>query len=63
MLDAAFARANKDGLQVVGAANQHSGPFRAAARRTVLDPAEQARQLAVGMCALEGLDRSGRLAD
>ena len=58
---AAFARADKDGFQVVRAANAHSGPFRAAARRTILDLAEQARRLAVGMCALEGLDRSGRL--
>jgi NADPH:quinone reductase len=33
----AFGRARRDGFQFVGAANPASGPFRAAARRTILD--------------------------
>ena len=38
---AAFARAERDGFQSVGAANPSSGPFRAAARRSILDLAER----------------------
>jgi NADPH:quinone reductase len=40
---AAFGRAAQDGFQIVGAANPHSGPFRAAARRTILDLAAQGK--------------------
>jgi NADPH:quinone reductase-like Zn-dependent oxidoreductase len=43
---AAFGRAAQDGFQTVGAANPNSGPFRAAARRTILELAAQ-RKLAV----------------
>jgi NADPH:quinone reductase len=43
---AAFGRAERDGFQIVGAANPSSGPFRAAARQTILDLAAQ-RKLAV----------------
>jgi len=34
---AAFGRAARDGFQTIGAANPNSGPFRAAARQTILD--------------------------
>jgi len=34
---AAFGRADRDGFQIVGAANPNSGPFRAAARQRILD--------------------------
>lgn len=40
---AAFGRAARDGFQTIGAANPNSGPFRAAARQTILDLAEQGR--------------------
>ena len=40
---AAFERAPKDGFQVVGAANPNSGPFRAAARRRIVDLAAQGK--------------------
>jgi NADPH:quinone reductase len=40
---AAFGRADHDGFQVVGAGNPSSGPFRAAARRRILDLAAQGK--------------------
>ena len=40
---AAFRRAERDGFQIVGAANPNSGPFRAAARQTILDLAARGK--------------------
>jgi NADPH:quinone reductase len=40
---AAFARAQRDGFQVVGAHNPRSGPFRAAARPKILELAAQGK--------------------
>lgn len=40
---AAFGRAARDGFQTVGASNPNSGPFRAGARRAILDLAEQGK--------------------
>jgi NADPH:quinone reductase len=40
---AAFGRAARDGFRIVGAANPSSGPFRAGARQTILDLAEQGK--------------------
>jgi len=40
---AAFGRAPHNGFQTIGAANPTSGPFRAAARRTILDLAAQGK--------------------
>jgi NADPH:quinone reductase len=40
---AAFARAKRDGFRIVGAANPRSGPFRAAARRSIIDLAAQGK--------------------
>jgi len=40
---AAFGRASRDGFQTIGAANPDSGPFRAAARRAILDLAAQGK--------------------
>ena len=40
---AAFARGAQDGFQTIGAANPNSGPFRAAARRTILELAAQGK--------------------
>ena len=40
---AAFGRAQRDGFQTVGAANPASGPFRAAARRSILTLAAQGK--------------------
>jgi NADPH:quinone reductase len=40
---AAFGRVKRDGFQIVGAANPRSGPFRAAARKAILDLAAQGR--------------------
>jgi NADPH:quinone reductase len=40
---AAFARARQEGFQIVGAANPRSGPFRAAARRSIIDLAAQGK--------------------
>jgi NADPH:quinone reductase len=40
---AAFGRAQRDGFQTVGAANPNSGPFRAAARQSILDLAAQGK--------------------
>jgi NADPH:quinone reductase len=40
---AAFGRARQDGFSIVGAANPASGPYRAGARRTILDLAAQGR--------------------
>jgi NADPH:quinone reductase len=40
---AAFGRVKRDGFQIVGAANPHSGPFRAAARKAILDLAARGK--------------------
>jgi NADPH:quinone reductase len=40
---AAFGRVKRDGIQIVGAANPRSGPFRAAARPAILDLAAQGK--------------------
>jgi NADPH:quinone reductase len=40
---AAFGRVKRDGFQIVGAANPRSGPFRTAARTTILDLAGQGK--------------------
>jgi NADPH:quinone reductase len=40
---AAFGRAKRDGFQTIGAANPASGPFRAAARQSILDLAAQGK--------------------
>ncbi|HTU84034.1 MAG TPA: NADP-dependent oxidoreductase [Solirubrobacteraceae bacterium] len=40
---AAFGRAKRDGFQIVGAANPRSGPFRAAARRSIIDLAARGK--------------------
>jgi len=40
---AAFGRAQRDGFQTVGAANPRSGPFRAAARQSILDLAARGK--------------------
>ncbi len=40
---AAFARAKQDGFRFIGAANPHSGPFRAAARPRILELAAQGK--------------------
>lgn len=40
---AAFGRVKRDGFQIVGAANPRSGPFRAAARKAILDLAARGK--------------------
>jgi NADPH:quinone reductase len=71
---AAFGRAKRDGLQTVGAANPASGPFRGAARASILDLAAQGKltvpigdtfPLSEARRALEALQRKhpyGKLA-
>jgi NADPH:quinone reductase len=71
---AAFGRVKRDGFQIVGAANPQSGPFRAAARKPILDLAAHGK-LTVPICrtfplseapraveALEGRHPFGKLA-
>jgi NADPH:quinone reductase len=56
---AAFARAQQDGFQIVGATNPRSGPFRAAARPKILELAAQ-RKLTVPIAATYSLSDTPR---
>jgi hypothetical protein len=56
---AAFARANKDGIQVVGAANPPSGPFRAAALSTAQRPLSPAQVEITGRATAHNRRRRG----
>jgi NADPH:quinone reductase len=56
---AAFARAQRDGFQVVGAHNPRSGPFRAAARPKILELAAQG-ELTVPIAATFSLSDTPR---
>jgi NADPH2:quinone reductase len=59
---AAFGRAARDGFQIIGAANPNSGPFRAAARRTILGLAEQG-ELSVPIAATFPLSDTRRAVE
>lgn len=71
---AAFGRVKRDGFQIVGAANPHSGPFRAAAREPILDLAARGKltvpiwrtfplsEAPRAVEALQGQHPSGKLA-
>lgn len=59
---AGFRRAARDRFQTVGAANPSSGPFRAAARRSILDLAERG-ELAVPIGATFPLSDARRAVE
>ena len=59
---AGFRRAARDRFQIVGAANPSSGPFRAAARRSILDLAERG-ELAVPIGATFPLSDARRAVE